>query len=106
MSQGSLSGATSSLVVIEVANALRKLGRSREVSNEVDAIYSLGIPVYELLNSDVRLAVELFGISKAGPYDCVHAAIMRRTGVSSIISTDPEFDTIPGIKRLDPLKYR
>ena len=32
----------------------------------------------------------------------VHAATMLRNGVSRIVSVDPDFDKVPGIRRLAP----
>lgn len=34
--------------------------------------------------------------------DCVHAAIMKRAGITDIISADKDFDKITWIRRLDP----
>jgi len=105
LAEGRLSAATSTLALVEVSNALRKIGLGREVARETSSIYSTGITVSELLNVDVRLTVELFRSSGVGPYDCAHAAIMKRIGLDTILSTDPHFEDIPGINRLDPLKY-
>jgi len=89
---------------VETANALRKYGRSDEVSEEIDAIYSLsGVTVHELSNVDLRVATQIFETVKISPYDCAHAAVMKRVGLQTIISTDRDFDKIPGINRLDPL---
>ena len=44
-------------------------------------------------------------IRKFLPPDCVHAAIMKRYGIKEILSADKEFDKVPNIKRLDPLKW-
>jgi predicted nucleic acid-binding protein len=46
----------------------------------------------------------LYKTSKVNPYDCAHAAIMKRVGIKNIISTDPHYE-ISGILRLDPLNY-
>jgi predicted nucleic acid-binding protein len=105
LAEGRFSGATSSLALVEVSNALRRIGMAREVADEVNAIYSTGVAVNELLNVDVRLMVELFKLSGISPYDCAHAAIMKRIGLNTIVSTDPHFESIPGINRLDPVKY-
>jgi len=105
LAEGRLSAATSTLALVEVSNALRKVGLGREVARETSSIYSTGITVSELLNVDVRLTVELFRSSGVSPYDCAHAAIMKRTGLDTILSTDPHFEDIPGINRLDPVKY-
>lgn len=105
LAQGRLSAATSTLALIEVSNALRKIGLGKELALEINSIYSTGIVVSELLNVDVRLTVELFKGTGVSPYDCAHAAIMKRIGLDTILSTDPHFEDIPGISRLDPLKY-
>ncbi len=36
--------------------------------------------------------------------DAVHAATMIHNGINEIVSTDPHFDLIPEIKRIDPAK--
>ena len=105
LAEGRLSAATSTLALVEVSNALRKIGLGKDVAPEISSIYSTGITVSELLNVDVRLTVELFRSSGVSPYDCAHAAIMKRIGLDTILSTDPHFEDIPGINRLDPLKY-
>ncbi len=84
---------------------MRKIGLAREVAQELNSIYSTGIVVSELLNVDLRLTVELFKASGVSPYDCAHAAIMQRIGLDTIVSTDPHFEKIPGIRRIDPMNY-
>ena len=36
--------------------------------------------------------------------DLVHASVMLRYGTSLCISTDTDFDRIPGVRRLDPMQ--
>ena len=52
---------------------------------------------------DIELAAALAdrhpGISAR---DLLHAAVMRRLGVERIISADRDFDSLPGLTRLDP----
>jgi len=36
--------------------------------------------------------------------DAIHAATMLNNGIKDILSTDPHFDLIPGIQRIDPAK--
>ena len=59
-------------------------------------------PVYA---ADIQLAARLAdrqpGISAR---DLVHAAVMQRMGTDRIISVDTDFDRLPGITRLDPLR--
>src|SRR5207245_3701815 len=86
LAEGRLSAATSTLALVEVTNALRKIGLGKEVALEINSIYSTGITVTELLNVDVRLTVELFRSSSVSSYDCAHAAIMKRIGLDTILS--------------------
>ena len=104
--EGKLSGATSTLALVETSNALRKYGKSSDVPDEMGAIYSLGLTVHELLNVDVRLATEIFAQTRVNPYDCAHAAIMKRNGLRNIISADTHFKDIAGITRTDPLSVQ
>ncbi len=103
---GQISALTSTLVLLEVGNAMRKFGLAQEVQEELNAIYSTGIPVYEILNVDIRLVGELFSKTGLSPYDCAHVAVMKRAGLDRIISTDGDFDEMPGLARLDPLNYQ
>jgi len=100
--RGELKAATSTLVIIELANALRKYGLGKEAKNVVDAIFSLDLQVYEIEQLDVRNALRLFDEFGISPYDCVHVAVMKRAGITQIISADKDFDKIAGIQRLDP----
>jgi len=97
-----IDASTSALVALEVANALRKYGLSKDVADEVRAIFSLGIDVYPVESSDVREAAEIYSEAKISPYDCAHAAIMKRNGLSTIVSADKEFDRVTWLKRVDP----
>ena len=36
--------------------------------------------------------------------DAIHAATMLNNGIKEILSTDPHFDLITGIRRIDPVK--
>jgi len=102
-----VAAATSTLTVLEVSNALRKYGLSNQVQDVVNAVYSLGLTMHEMLNVDVRLAADIFHETKISPYDCAHAAIMKRVGIQTIISTDTrDFQKIPGVRLIDPTKYK
>ena len=104
IADGKIEAAISSLVVIEVANALHRYGKSDLAEGCVDAMCSLPIVIEAV---DVVIAREATRISyQAGisPYDSVHVAVMRRLGISEIVSADTDFDRVNGIKRLDPLR--
>ncbi len=98
-----IEAAISSLVLIEVANALHKYGRSNLMERCVDAICSLPVAIEDV---DVIAAREATRISRQtgiGPYDSVHIAVMKRLNLIEIISADTDFDRVDGVKRLDPL---
>lgn len=97
-----IDAAVTALVILEIANALRKYGLSDEVRMVVDAIFSLNISILHVDSMDVREAIDIFDKSRISPYDCVHVAVMKREGITEILSADREFDKVEGIKRLDP----
>lgn len=103
--KGKLKAATSTLVIVELANALRKYGLTDEVKDVVDAIFSLNINILDFDSLDVRTAARVYDEFKISPYDCVHVAIMRKVGIAEIISADKDFDKISWIKRLDPKNF-
>jgi predicted nucleic acid-binding protein len=105
---GRLDAAISSLIVLEVANTLRKYGWAKDVAPEVRAISTLGIETYQVDASDVRDAAEIFfeeEEAEINPYDCLHAAIMRRYEATRIISADREFEKLSWLRRIDPEKH-
>ncbi len=99
---GEFQAAVCSLVPIEVANALVKYGLQREVVEEVRAICSLINEVYAIDIADVQEAAEIYRMVTISPYDCLHAAVMKKYGLKDIISADRDFDKVDWIKRLDP----
>lgn len=105
VSSGRLEASNCAQVPVEVANALKKYRLGREVVEEVRAILSLPLEVYSGEPADVGEGTELYAESEGSPYDCVHAAIMRRYGIKEIISADKDFDRIRWLKRLDPKMF-
>jgi predicted nucleic acid-binding protein len=102
---GRILGATSTLVALEVANALRKFGLGREVRDTVDSIFSLRMQVVSLEQSDLRNAINTFHKYLISPYDCAHLAMMKRLGAQVIISADKDFDKVAEIKRRNPKSF-
>ncbi|MDA4136806.1 MAG: type II toxin-antitoxin system VapC family toxin [Thaumarchaeota archaeon] len=52
--------------------------------------------------TDAQEAAAIYAASRISPYDCVHAAVMKRNGLDEIVSADMEFDKVPWLKRIDP----
>ena len=101
VSSGNLQASTSALVPIEVANALRKYGLAKDIVAEVQAISSVGLEIYTLDLTDMLEAAEIYGATGISPYDCLHAAVMKKDGLNEIIFADTEFKKVPRMKRPD-----
>lgn len=103
--EGKIVAATSVLVALEVANALRKFGLAKEVKDTVDSIFSLSMMILNMDGSDIRNAIDIFHRNRISPYDCAHVAVMKHAEISSIISADRDFERVPGIERKDPKHF-
>jgi len=56
----------------------------------------------------MELAVAIYHEKQAvglPPRDAIHAAVMRQNTIRRVISTDPHFDLLDGIERVDPRDY-
>ena len=102
ISTGEIDGAISSLIPLEVSNALRKFGQGGEAGSEVEAMLSLGMEVYPLEATDLEEVVKVMTEHDVGPYDCAHAVIMKRNGIGEVISADRAFDRFAWVRRVDP----
>lgn len=87
---------------VEVANALRKHGLQAEVADEIHALCSLRMDIYSVDVADVRDAAELYKQTGVSPYDCLHAAVMRKHDLKEIISADRDFHKFTWLTLLDP----
>lgn len=103
IASGGMEASISALIPIEVANALRKFGLGAEVTAEIRAICSLDVEILQVDSADTREAAEMYNEVKISPYDCLHAALVRRSGLREIVSADKDFDKFKWLKRIDPL---
>ena len=58
----------------------------------------------ELVNIDIDLiikAVDIYKTENLDPRDAIHLAAMKQKNIVAIISSDPDFDKIKGISRID-----
>jgi predicted nucleic acid-binding protein len=86
-----------SIILLEVANALRKLG-IKDIRDEILAILSLPIKVIDVRKEDIIEAIENPFLS---PYDSLHYIISKRLN-AKIISADKDFDNVG---RIDPCYF-
>ncbi len=74
-----------------------------QLAKDAVSISSRILPVEEI---DLSLAIGLLeSYPKIQTRDTFHAATMIHNGIKEIISTDPHFDLIPEIKRVDPTNF-
>lgn len=84
-----------------VYHRMRKVSRAEAVANGRDLVRS-----FIVLNFDhevLALALELIERTSIRGRDAVHAATALAYGIEKIASSDPAFDAIPGLTRIDPL---
>jgi predicted nucleic acid-binding protein len=63
--------------------------------------------IFPVTVQDTDRALELLkGYPDITSRDAIHAATMLNQGIKDILSTDPHFDLIPGIRRIDPVKSK
>ncbi len=99
----------SSLMLLEVVGALRKLNvvlRKRrepllDIAKNIDAIVSLPIIWFDVTAIVIQRATQRLG--SLHPADAVHAVTAEIEGMREIYSADADFDDIPGLRRVDPL---
>ncbi|MEK6970482.1 MAG: type II toxin-antitoxin system VapC family toxin [archaeon] len=112
LEDGKIMLACSHLVPIELMGVLSKINKERkkqklppmDVERNIEAVLSYPI---------AWLDINFFIIRKAASHsselmasDRIHAATMELNDIKEIISADTDFDTIPGIRRIDPLEYK
>ncbi len=102
---GCLRAYISSLILLEVANALRKF-RVVDLPMKIKAVLSLPISLIEIDSKDILDAIDLAGKYNISPYDAAHIIAMRKMEINTIISADKDFDNVEYIKRLDPKEYK
>lgn len=100
--RGSGSAYVSAEMVQEVVfHRMRRAGRADAV-----AAARRILPAFVVLDFDHEVLEAALGLIEATDVrgrDAVHAATALVYGIETIASTDPAFDQIPGIRRVDPL---
>lgn len=82
--------------------SIKKISAGIHLSKEAIEICEMILPVTE---RDLYQALEIIELNPTvQTRDAFHAATMLNNGIKEILSTDPHFDLIPGIRRIDPVK--
>lgn len=83
--------------------SIKKLPTGIQLAKEAMLISSRILPVTK---KDLSLAIKLLEFHpKVETRDAFHTATMINNGIKEIISTDPHFDLIPEIKRINPMNF-
>jgi predicted nucleic acid-binding protein len=92
---------TSAEVLQEILHRYVAIGRREAIQPAFDALLGVVDEVLDIGRKDVERARELvLGISDISARDALHAAVMQREGITSILSFDAGFDDVPGVTRL------
>lgn len=102
---GAVRGATSCLALLELANALRRMGLQARAGRAVAGVRSLPLEVADVTADLAEDAAAVAARTRKNPYDALHAATMARIGLTRIVSADADFDRIPSLARIDPRAY-
>ncbi len=87
----------------EILHVLGRRGQRNEALVLIRNALRILPEILPVTAEDVRSACEILE-QNAGirPRDSFHAATMIRNGITQIMSLDPDFDRIPGIRRVAP----
>ena len=102
LARGELAGELSVEILQEVVHVRRRRG-DREASERAREVIAWGIPVHGLEPKDFDAALELLDEHpELHTRDAVHAGMARNRSIELIVSTDADFDPLPGLERIDP----
>lgn len=92
---------TDAEVLREILHRYAAIGRPDAIQPAFDSLLGVTDEVFPVERIDAEKAKDvLLGSKGLSARDALHVAIMRRYGVSEILSFDTGFDGCPGIKRL------
>ena len=92
---------TSAEVLQEILHRYVAIDRRDAIQPAFDALLGVVDEVLDIGRKDVERARELvLGIGRLSARDALHAAVMEREGVTTIMSFDAGFDALPGVTRL------
>jgi len=101
---GRLNAAVDTEILQEILHRFGAIRQWAVGSTMSENLLDLVPMVYPVLAKDIRQAIALF--KSYGPQglpakDLLHAAVMQNNGLTHILSTDPHFDHVEGITRVN-----
>jgi len=92
---------TDAEVLQEILHRYVAIGRRDAIAPAFAALLSVVDEVFPIELADVERARDvLLAAPQLSARDAIHAAVMERRGVSTILTFDGGFDRLPGVKRL------
>jgi predicted nucleic acid-binding protein len=94
---------TSAEVLQEVLHRYHAIRRPDAMRDALQVLLGLVEDVLPITGGDVVAAMRLLGAPESGPRsarDALHVAVMRRHGITEIVSFDRGFDAFSDIERL------
>lgn len=100
---GALAATTSVEVVQEVMHVAARRGQRDAAAALADALLALFPGLLSVTPAVVSRASELFrGHPDLSVRDALHAATMLENGIDTIVTADRHFDSLDGLRRVDP----
>ena len=98
-------GVTNTEVLQEILYRYFSMGRGTLGEIAYQSMIEFCTDIFPVRVVDTDKALEILKmVNGITSRDAIHAATMMNNGIKEIISTDPHFDLIHEIKRIDPLK--
>ncbi len=91
---------TASLTLDEFLWAVRKKLDRITTAEKARQLMALDLEIAPVTRDDAEEAILLFE-NGLDPRDAIHAAVARRLRCATIVSSDPAFDKVEGLRRVD-----
>ena len=101
IARGDVSGRIS-MAALEEVWYVELAGRAGNLSGLTKRGYAIFSPLLPVTDEAFQLALSL-DAPTIGPNDRLHVGACIVHGIDAIVSADPEFDAVRGIRRIDPL---
>lgn len=88
--------------ILYVYYSRRETGRGIGVAQDILGMFPTIIPITAAeITAAMRLMAETRNLSAR---DAIHAAVVIEHGLEGIVSADRDYDSIPGLRRFDPVE--
>lgn len=102
VADGKAEGRVSAAILEEVWH-IELSGRAGKIDGLARRSYLLFTPLLPVSDEIVARALEL-DLPRLGANDRIHVATSLANGIDTIVSADTDFDRVPALRRVDPLR--